>query len=78
MGKVAAVHQLQEHPDPIVILEHFLTSDDVRGVQMTDQAALINDTLSLRLALTSVLKHDFITVSQALAFEDGGEASFTY
>ena len=47
MGKVAAVHQLQEHPDPIVILEHLFASDDVWGIQMTDKAALINDTLTL-------------------------------
>ena len=59
MGKVAALHQLKEHPDPIVILEYFLAGDDVRGIQMTDQAALINDTLTLRIALTSMLKHDF-------------------
>ena len=76
MGKVASFHQLQEHPDPIVILKHFLTSDDVGGIQMTDQAALINDTLALRIALTSVLKYDFLTTYQALAFEDGGKATF--
>ena len=78
MGKVAAVHQLQEHPDPIVILEHLFASDDVWGIQMTDQAALINDTLTLWLALASVLKHDFFTTNQALTFEDGGKAAFAY
>ena len=43
---------------------------------MTDQAALINDTLALRIALTSVLKYDFLTTYQAPTFEDGGKATF--
>ena len=43
---------------------------------MTDQAALINDTLALRIALTGVLKHDFLTTYQTPAFEDSGKATF--
>ena len=45
---------------------------------MTDQTALINDTLALRIALTSVLEHDLLTVSQAPAFENGGKSTFAY
>ena len=62
MGEVTALHQLQEHPNPAIILKHFLASDDVRGVQMVDQAALINDTLALRITLTRVFEHDFAAV----------------
>ena len=76
MGQIAALHQLQEYPDPVVILEYFLTSDDVRGVQVVDQAALINDTLALRITLTRVFEHDFSAITYAHAFEDCGKATF--